>query len=50
MFDGHINHSPAEIRQMMDDIINSGVKYAVITPNLVQLKSYISSNQTNKSK
>lgn len=50
MFDGHINHSPAEIRQMIDDIINSGVKYAVMTPNLAQLKSYISSNQTNKSK
>lgn len=46
MFDGHINHSPAEIRQMIDDII----KYAVITSNLAQLKSYISSNQTNKSK
>lgn len=50
MFDGHINHSPAEIRQMIDDIINSGVKYAVTTPNLAQLKSCISSNQTNKSK
>ena len=50
MFDGHINHSPAEIRQMIDDIIDSGVKYAVITSNLAQLKSYISSNQTNKSK
>ena len=50
MFDGHINHSPVEIRQMIDDIIDSGVKYAVTTPNLAQLKSYISSNQTNKSK
>lgn len=50
MFDGHINHSPAEIRQMIDDIIDSGVKYAVTTPNLAQLKGYISSNQTNKSK
>ena len=50
MFDGHINHSPAEIRQMIDDIINSGVKYAVITPNLAQLISYISSNKNNKSK
>ena len=39
-----------EIRQMIDDIIDSGVKYAVTTPNLAQLKSYISSNQTNKSK
>ena len=50
MFDGHINHSPDEIRQMIDDIIDSGVKYAVTTPNLAQLKGYISSNQTNKSK
>ena len=50
MFDGHINHSPVEIRQMIDDIIDSGIKYAVTTPNLAQLKSYISSNQTNKSK
>lgn len=44
MFEGHINHSPAEIRQMIDDIIDNGVKYGVATPNLVQLKSYISSN------
>lgn len=43
MFEGHINHSPAEIRQMIDDIIDSGVKYGVATPNLAQLKSYISS-------
>ena len=34
---------------MIDDIIDSGVKYGVTTPNLAQLKSYISSNQTNKS-
>ena len=32
-----------EIRQMIDDIIDSGVKYGVATPNLIQLKSYISS-------
>ena len=50
MFDGHINHSPAEIRQMIDDIIDSGENYAVITSNLSQLKSYISSNQTYNSK
>ena len=43
MFEGHINHSPAEIRQMIDDIIDSGVKYGVATLNLAQLKSYISS-------
>ena len=43
MFEGHINHSPAEIRQMIDDIIDSGVKYSIATPNLAQLKSYISS-------
>lgn len=36
MFDGHINHSPAEIRQMIDDIIESGVKYSVDTPNMIQ--------------
>ena len=35
---------------MIDDIINSGVKYAVATPNLAQLKSYISFNQANQSK
>ena len=39
MFDGHINHSPAEIRQMIDDIINSGKTYGVDTPNLLQLKN-----------
>ena len=49
MFEGHINHSPAEIKQMIYDIIDSGAKYAVATPNLTHLKSYISSNQANKS-
>ena len=44
MFEGHINHSPAEIRQMIDDIINSGKTYGVDTPNLSQLKKHISSN------
>lgn len=41
MFEGHINHSPAEIRQMIDDIIDSGVRYGVSTPHLVQLKNCI---------
>lgn len=36
MFDGHINHSPAEIKQMIDDIIESGVKFGVDTPNMIQ--------------
>ena len=44
MFEGHINHSPTEIRQMIDDIINSGKIYGVDTPNLSQLKKHISSN------
>ena len=44
MFEGHINHSPAEIRQMIDDIINSGKTYGVDTPNFSQLKKHISSN------
>lgn len=38
MFDGHIHHSPAEIRQMVDDIINSGVRWGVDTPCLAHLK------------
>lgn len=38
MFDGHIHHSPAEIRQMVDDIINSGVRWGVDTPCLEHLK------------
>lgn len=35
--DGHINHSPGEIKQMVDDIIN-GIKYKVATPNMIELK------------
>ncbi len=49
MFDGHINHSPSEIKQMINDVIDSGVKYKIETPNLIQLKRYISSNMPDKS-
>lgn len=44
MFEKHINHSPDEIRQMIDEIIDSAVKLGVAIPNLLQLKEYISSN------
>ena len=43
MFEGHINHAPVEIKQMIDDIINSGKTYGVNTPNLLLLKRNISS-------
>lgn len=38
MFEGHINHSPAEIRRMVDDIIESGMKLGTATPNLARLR------------
>lgn len=42
MFDGHIHHSPTEIIQMVEDIINSGIRYGVATPNLLRLQAGIS--------
>ena len=44
MFEGHINHSPAEIKQMVDDIINNGLKYSVATPNMIELKKSLQIN------
>ena len=41
MFDGHINHSPKEVRQMVEDMIASGIKYGIATPNLIELKNMI---------
>lgn len=41
MFDGHVNHSPSEVRQMIEDMIAYGKKYDISTPNLIQLKSRI---------
>ena len=38
MFDGHVNHSSEEVRQMIEDMINSGISYGVKTPNLIKLK------------
>lgn len=41
MFDGHVNHSPAEVRQMIEDLISYGMKYGIDTPNLIDLKKQI---------
>lgn len=41
MFDGHVNHSPGEVRQMIEDIIAYGIKYNITTPNLIHLKEII---------
>lgn len=41
MFDGHVSHSPSEVRQMIEDMIAAGVKYNIATPNLIQLKNKI---------
>lgn len=41
MFDGHVNHSPKEVRQMIDDMIAYGIKYNIATPNLIKLKEII---------
>lgn len=43
MFDGHVRHSPEEVRQMLEDLIAYGVKYGVVTPNLIKLKEVASS-------
>ncbi|WP_455639846.1 ketopantoate reductase family protein [Parabacteroides sp.] len=42
MFDGHINHSMSEVRQMIEDMIVYGEKYNVATPNLIKLKNTMS--------
>lgn len=38
MFDGHVNHSPEEVRQMIEDMIAYGIKYDIATPCLRKLK------------
>lgn len=38
MFDGHVNHSPDEVGQMIEDVIDYGIKYGIATPNLIKLK------------
>lgn len=37
MFDGHVNHSPEEVRQMIEDMIAYGKKYDIVTPCLRKL-------------
>ena len=37
MFDGHVSHSPGEVRQMIEDIVTSGAELGVSTPNLEKL-------------
>lgn len=41
MFDGHVNHSLKEVRQMVEDMIQYGIKYGVPIPNLIKLKEMI---------
>ena len=41
MFDGHVSHSPEEVRQMIEDIIAYGIKYDIATPHLAKLKEII---------
>ena len=38
MFDGHVSHSPKEVRQMIEDMIAYGIRYNIATPNLIKLK------------
>lgn len=41
MFDGHVSHSPEEVRQMIEDMIAYGIKYDIATPHLAKLKETI---------
>ena len=41
MFDGHVSHSPKEVRQMIEDMIAYGIKYDIATPHLAKLKETI---------
>ena len=45
MFDGHVNHSPKEVRQMIADMIAYGIKYNIATPNLIILNDLINSGE-----
>ena len=38
MFDGHVIHSPGEVRQMIEDMIAYGKEYGIATPHLIKLK------------
>ena len=38
MFDGHVMHSPREVRQMIEDMIAYGKEYGIATPHLIKLK------------
>lgn len=38
MFDGHVNHSPEEVLQMIEDMIAYGIKYNIATPSLKKLR------------
>lgn len=37
MFDGHVNHSPKEVRQMIEYMITYAIKYNMAIPNLTKL-------------
>lgn len=41
MFDGHTQHSPDEMKKMLEDIIEDGEKYGVKVPILKQIKKDI---------
>lgn len=41
MFDGHVTHSPDEIRQMLDDMIEGGKTYSINTPCLAKMREEI---------
>lgn len=41
MFDGHVNHAPGEVRQMIEDMIVCGKKYDIATPCLKKLKEMV---------
>lgn len=41
MFDGHVSHSPEEVRQMIEDMIAYGINYGIATPNVIKLKNMI---------
>ncbi|WP_373841247.1 ketopantoate reductase family protein [Bacteroides heparinolyticus] len=41
MFDGHVIHSPDEIRQMLDDMIEGGKTYGINTPCLAKMREEI---------
>ncbi|MDO4789342.1 MAG: 2-dehydropantoate 2-reductase N-terminal domain-containing protein [Porphyromonas sp.] len=41
IFNGHIEHAPDEIRQMLDDMIESGKKYGVEMPHFIEIRETI---------